>query len=174
MKTCPFCGAEIRDEAIKCKACKEDITFVCSQCAEPVKRSATKCSHCETPLTTYHLPTMARLLGRTYASAGGRESSPLRVFQVIVALIAAIWIAVILFNPPRGSHYHPKTLRTPSVLSPGLYNEREAGHYEYYPDWAKAFAWSGGVALCAAVLIVGLQLLGRGGGEKGNKPGSSG
>ena len=52
MKSCPACGEDIRDDALKCKFCGVDLNLrKCPWCSEIIEKSAKKCKHCKTHLT---------------------------------------------------------------------------------------------------------------------------
>jgi len=42
---CPYCDAEVDEEAIFCVACKTAM-IECAGCGKPVREGVTKCPHC--------------------------------------------------------------------------------------------------------------------------------
>lgn len=84
MKPCPFCNTEIQGEAIRCKACKADLTSAakCPFCAEPFQETpGGRCPHCQSAL-----PGIRRVL---------REKPALAFWRTAVGLVA-----LVLFIPP--------------------------------------------------------------------------
>lgn len=52
VKLCPFCGQEIKRDAIKCKHCEKILTDIkeCPYCKETIHKDAIKCKHCKSDL----------------------------------------------------------------------------------------------------------------------------
>ena len=50
LNTCPFCGAEIKDNFIFCPSCGKEIFSHCKNCAKPVNKAWQYCPYCRNKL----------------------------------------------------------------------------------------------------------------------------
>jgi len=92
MRKCPFCLAEIPEEAKVCKACNSTVVKKCSACDAEILATAKKCRYCGADLEGKPLP-IAR---RSNAPLGSRRE--ILMTLLLIFLTCGLWGLVVQYK----------------------------------------------------------------------------